>query len=813
MAFLAKRWAMPLLFVVVVVCGPQAVFAADGEPEAAAAPLDFTRDVQPILARRCYHCHGPNDAESGLRLHDRTAATAELESGTRAIVPGNVEESELIARVSTKDEWTRMPPEGDPLKAEEIATLRAWIAQDAPYAKHWAFEPVKQPPLPEVKRVEWPIHEVDRFILARLESKGIAPNPPADKRTLVRRVYLDVTGLPPTPEQVAEFLADESTDAYERLVDRLLASPHYGERLGRLWLDVVRYAETNSYERDNPKPNAWKYRDYVIRAFNNDKSYDEFIREQLAGDELPEVTEESMTATGFFRLGVWDDEPADREQAKYDGFDDIIRTTSEGFLGLTVGCARCHDHKIDPIAQADYYKMLSFFHDITPHDNNDRHACNSQADFSSPEWLAHFQELDQREKSLTEQMTVIEQRGIEKMPGPDQRATEGRERNRVLREKLESHLSAEDWQAYGELKRQLEAVRRERAEMPPRNLVLSVGNAFRDPPKTHIHFRGNPHAPQEEVQPGFPGFLDAEAPAITPIRDRSGRRTALANWIASPDNRMTARVMVNRLWQHVMGRGIVRSSNNFGGLGIPPTHPELLDWLAVRFVEGDWQVKPIVRLILTSQTYRMSSAAREDALARDPANDLFWRMDLRRLDAEEIRDALLATTGELNLELFGPSVYPKISAEVLQGQSQPGKGWPTSKPEVAARRTIYVHVKRSLIHPLLAAFDYPDPDNPCEARFKTTQPAQALAMLNSEFVNEQAGSLAERIEREAGNDVRAQIERAIWLTLARGPQDGEIDHAIELIDLLKTEHDIEPKQALRYWCLVLLNRNEFLYRD
>ena len=326
--------------------------------------VDFNKQIQPLLAKQCYHCHGPNEHKAGLRLNSREGALAELESGAHAITPGKIDQSELLRRVSSDDPDERMPPEGKPLSAEQIAALRAWIAAGAEWKQHWSFEPVAQPPIPQPKNAAWVRNPIDAFVLQQLEAKRIAPAGPAEKIALLRRATFDLTGLPPTREETAAFLADAAPDAYEKLIDRLLASPHYGERWGRHWLDVVRYAETNSFERDSAKPHAWRYRDYVIRAFNDDKPYDQFVREQLAGDELPEVTSDSIIATGYYRLGLWDDEPADREQARYRRAGRHRGDHAPGLPGLTVNCARCHDHKIDPIPQRDYYRLLSFFQNI-----------------------------------------------------------------------------------------------------------------------------------------------------------------------------------------------------------------------------------------------------------------------------------------------------------------------------------------------------------------------------------------------------------------------------------------------------------------
>lgn len=782
---------------------------------AAEADLDFARDVKPLLARKCFSCHGPDKAEAGLRLHEFEAATAELDSGQYAIVPGKPEQSELLARVSSQDEFVRMPPEGEPLKAEEVEVLKRWIDSGAEWEKHWSFKPVTRPEVPPVERQDWVQNPIDAFILHRLEKNGLQPNPPADKIALIRRVYYDLTGLPPSPEEVQSFLKNNDPNAYEELVDRLLASPQYGERWARHWLDLVRYAETNSFERDGTKPNAWKYRDYVIRSFNEDKPYSQFVREQLAGDELDEVTKESLIATGYYRLGIWDDEPADPLQARYDELDGIITTTSQVFLGLTVNCARCHDHKIDPIPQTDYYKMLAFFHELTPYGTRGDQRSFSQTDVSPPELIAEYQRLDREERALQQEIRRIEQLGIVKMSAEDQRKTEGRERAKVLKAKLQEHLSKADWELYQEKQKALQSVQQHRRNLPARETVLSVAKCRPQPPETFVFQRGSPQAPGEKVEPGFPEIFEAPQPELPQSKREdhsSGRRRVLANWIVSPENRLTSRVIVNRIWQHHFGRGIVRSPNNFGQLGTPPTHPKLLDWLATEFVRQGWRFKKMHRLILTSNTYRMSSQANPEALKRDPSNELFWRFDMRRLSAEEVRDSVLAVNGSLNLKMFGPSFYPQISREVLQSQSRPGAGWGNSSPEERARRSIYIFVKRSLITPMLATFDFPETDVTCEARFTTTQPAQSLALINSEFIHRQAKRFAERLEAEAA-EPREQVRRALWLTTCREPTEEEIARGVGLLERLQSEHELDARTALDYFCLVTLNQNEFLYLD
>jgi hypothetical protein len=779
--------------------------------------VDFIKQVQPILAKRCFACHGPDEAESGLSFSDQQSAFAETDSGEPVIVPGDVDGSSLIARITSEDEFERMPPEGDPMTPDEIEILKSWIQQGAAWSKHWAFEPMRKTVPVTVDDARWNENPIDAFLYDSLAQDNLRPNPPADRATLIRRAYYDLIGLPPAAAQVQQFVSDPDPLAFERLVDQLLDSPHYGERWGRHWLDLVRYAETNSFERDGPKPNAYKYRDYVIKSFNDDKPYDQFIREQLAGDELDQVNVETLTATGYYRLGIWDDEPADPLQAYFDGMDDIIMTTGQVFLGLTMNCARCHDHKIDPIPQIDYYSMLAFMADVTPWGTRGNQREFNQIDVSSPELIERYQANDRRQRRLEEQIDEIEQIGIAKMSAVDQRATEGpkRDRNRVLKEKLEAHLDGSQWSQYQTLTKELDRVLEQGRQLPPREMVMGLARCNPKPDPTYVLFRGNPHSPADEVTPAFPTLFAEQKPVIPEVSNSdksSGRRRILADWIASEQNRLTARVMANRIWQFHFGRGIVRSSNNFGQLGTPPTHPELLDWLACRLIEGDWKLKSMHRLIMTSQAYQMSSATRPQAAAADPDNDLFWRFNPRRLSAEEVRDSILAVNGSLNPQVYGPSFYPELSAEVLAGQSRPGAGWENSSPEQRNRRSIYIHVKRSLLTPLLSAFDFPDPDLTCEDRFVTLQPGQALSLLNSDFIHRQAKRLAESID--AVNSEDSQVVRdTIRAVLARRPSDEEVRDGVALIEKLESEYGIARQRAVQLYCMTVMNWNEFLFVD
>ncbi|MCA9259934.1 MAG: DUF1553 domain-containing protein, partial [Planctomycetales bacterium] len=582
------------------------------------------------------------------------------------------------------------------------------------------------------------------------------------------------------------------------------------------WLDVVRYAETNSFERDGAKPNAWKYRDYVIRSLNDDKPYDQFLREQLAGDELDQVTVDSMTATGFYRLGIWDDEPADPLQSRYDELDDIVATIGKSMLGLTINCARCHDHKIDPMPQADYYGMLAFLADVTPYGERGNQQRNSQWDVSQGEVRAARRRLKRREEKVVQLKVSIEETGVKRMSAPDQRRSETHEREALLVEKLEGSLNASEWQQYQDTLTQLADIHRQLEKLPAPEAVLALARCEPHPPATHILTRGNPHAPGDEVQPHFPEIFQQaapELPAAGPNARTAGRRRVLAEWVASKENLLTARVIVNRVWQHHFGRGIVRSASNFGVLGDPPTHPELLDFLAVWLMDHEWRLKPLHRLIMTSEAYRQSSAGRDDCLAADPQNDSFWRYDLHRLSAEEVRDSVLAVSGRLNRGLYGPSFYSLISADAMSTQSRPGDGWGTSSPRERSRRSVYIHVKRSLVTPLLSAFDFPDTDVSCEARFMTTQPAQALSMVNGAFLNEQAAALAERVRSEAGDAVQSQTRRAIELALQRDAEPEEVSAGLDLIERMRSVHGVDDDAALKMWCLTVLNLNEFMYLD
>ncbi len=593
-------------------------------------------------------------------------------------------------------------------------------------AEHWAFRPVAPPAVPQTSDLKSQIsNPIDAFVLARLEKAGIRPAPPADKRTLLRRVTLDLIGLPPTPQEQRAFLADDSPGAFAKVVDRLLASPQYGERWGRHWLDVARYAETNGYERDGAKPSAWRYRDYVIDSLNRDKPFDRFATEQIAGDEIDGSDAETQIATTFLRLGTWDDEPADPQVDRYDQLDDVLGTTATAFLGLTLRCARCHHHKFEPFTQTDYYRMLAVFEPL--------------------------KRPQQERRDLDVPVGSVEQL-------------------RAFRADLKAAPRGYVWKEDGPTA-----------------------------PVTHVLRRGDPKRPREEVAPGLPAVLVRHQPEPPrPTANTTGRRLWLAKWVASADNPLTARVIVNRVWQGHFGRGLVPSANDFGTAGEPPTHPELLDWLASEFVKGGWRLKPLHRLIVLSAAYQRSASA-----DGDPKGTLLGRWRPRRLEAEAVRDSMLAVSGRLNPQQHGPSVFPTLARAVLRGQSRPGDGWGKSDEAQQARRGVYVFVKRSLAVPELELLDAPDTTSSCEARPVSTTAPQALTFLNGAFANEQANFFAQRLRREAGDDPAAQVRRAFDLALARPPRDEELTETVAFLG----------RHPLKALCLVVLNLNEFVYLE
>lgn len=645
--------------------------------------------------------------------------------------------------------------------------------------KHWAFRPVKPVSVPSVKNVAWVRNPIDAFVLARLEAHGWTPSPPATPPALLRRLHLDLTGLPPTLAEQDAFLKDPSPESLDRVADVLLARPEYGERWARHWLDVTRYADTNGYERDAIKPSVWRYRDYVIDSFNRDKPFDRFVVEQLAGDEMPDATAETVLATGFLRLGPWDDEPADPKADRFDQLDDMVAATTQAFLGLTLACARCHNHKFEPLTMHDYYRAVAVF---------------------SP--------LDRPRDGRTE-------RDRPAVPAAGRSAYTERERQlTLLRFALPAQFFADSplsrvasVAAHSLATRRLEAG----LAATPRGYFFEEPAAR--PPATHLLVRGQPTRPGPEVAPGVPAVLVERQPAFSsPGPFTSGRRLTLARWIASPDNPLTARVIVNRVWQGHFGYGLVRTPGDFGVAGEAPTHPELLDWLTGWFVREGWSLKELHRLIVASTAYRMSKQARPEYGAIDPEDRLLWRVPYRRLEAEAVRDSMLAVSGRLNLKRGGPGVFPDMPKEALEGHSDPGTVWQASPESEADRRTVYVVVKRSLLVPLVEVLDLCDTTRSTARRNVTTVAPQALTLYNGAFANRMARALADRLEREAGPNVEKQVERAYRLLLCRPPTDAERATMREFLKR-QAEGGALARTAREQLCRVLLNLNEFVYPD
>ena len=822
------------------------------ESSRAADPDRFTREVAPILATRCLECHSEKEPSGKLILSQKADALRGGESGI-AIAPGEPDKSQLLARVTAGE----MPPpkrgHSQKLPEREIKTLRDWIASGAEWPEGrkldlyestsevragrdwWSLQPVKKSRVPDRQTgvptslaLDSCLSPLDSFIVLRLRAAQMEPAPQADRRTLIKRLSFDLLGLPPSFEDVEAFVHDPAPDAYERLVDRLLASPHFGERWARHWLDLVRYADTSGYERDQEKPGAWKYRDWVVRALNDDLPYSRFIMEQLAGDELPDRNEETLIATGFIRLGTWNDEPNDAEEYKYDRLEDLVGATSTAFLGYTVKCARCHDHKFDPIRQADYYRMAAAF------------------------WPG-----------------AIEQRGRELLGGPS-------------REELDAALG---WPA--------SAVSPSNKPLMPDILAWTD---IRSAPLLHLLKKGEPKHPGEVVEPAAMSFVSSMAEgrglrgagqkkvssvpssslALSPQPLASHRRTQLAEWIAHPDNPLTARVLVNRLWTHHFGAGLVRSPDNFGFTGDKPTHPELLDWLASEMRtrgQGDKETRgevvdpkvsssptPLVplspppsmkrlhRLLVTSATYRQSSLhpQQDDYLSREAANNLWWHAERRRLDAESLRDRMLFVGDSLDTRLAGPGFKPTIQAEALEGLSRKGDAWKASPPHEQLRRSLYSYSARSLLPPLMTTFDFGDTTLPCGQRPVSTVAPQALALLNNAFAHERSTALANTVvlslrrqdvpsaeRRDYSSDTAPQVRLAWQHALAREPSPGELDaatqhlksqrqrfsndraaNAARVLDSGRSQTSHDPEfLALASLCHVLLNTNEFAYVD
>ncbi|MDA0348833.1 MAG: DUF1549 and DUF1553 domain-containing protein [Verrucomicrobia bacterium] len=835
-------------------------------------------------------------------------------------------------------------------------------AQIGKTVKHWAYNPPAKIDPPKVVDSSWNSNPIDAFIFSNLQKQNLSPNPPADRLVLLKRACYDLTGLPPSQEQVNAFLQDDSPNAWKKLIDQLLDSPHYGEKWGRHWLDVVRWAESNGYERDGDKRNMWKYRDYVINAVNQDMPYDEFIIDQIAGDVKPNATVDSTIATGFLHLGLYDDEPADEEQFHFDYYDDIINTVSRSMLATSMSCARCHDHKIDPISQKEYYQFLAYFRNLkipflirnqdiatisvfdpateahlteqleeavrnitvprlkmweaanhlygyVPDQPtiDENYPTDLRFGFVMEDWNTAHSDLDnidylyegvlpdgkinlatditqitpakdvpssyvvsgkfnQAEAGsqtfrvtvnggawmyLGEELvfskvgtnTITEDFSID-LPGGSHdlklifgrhsamnleisMLTDGQPASWVSTAKWnrikaigngvakKSPDTEEKWIAVFKENMELEKTVLEAFKPLEEKMEGSLATAASNTAgqkSTHILFRGNPHAPGEEVQPGIPSVLNTTVTSNS-VRD-ADRRLQLAEWIASDSNSVTARVAVNRIWQHHFGRGLVRSSDDFGGLGSEPTHPELLDWLANEFASQGWTMKNLHRLIMTSNTYKMSSTPNDKALEKDPLNDHFWRYNMRRLTAEEIRDTVLTVADNFNPQVGGPSVFPTLQTEVLATASKAESRWDLKAgAEHQNRRSIYTFTRRSLQDPMMSSFDVADTDTACAVRFNTTVPGQALTMMNSSFMADHSERLAQQLIKQSSYGVESLVNTGFDTVLGRLPDDAELKISIDLIHSMQQDYGHDFNTAVNRFALMMLNLNEFLFLD
>jgi hypothetical protein len=777
------RFGMSLLLIAL------AGTAGANEPSAEQVEF-FETKIRPVLAQHCYHCHSSDQdkPKGNLRVNSRDGLLAGGLSG-EAIVPGQPDESLLIEAL--KHESFEMPPD-EKLPAAVIADFETWIRQGAywptvelpdagAYRGHWAFQPVQEP-LPPEDSSGWSQTPVDRFVIERLRREGLKPVEDSDRRTLIRRAYFDLIGLPPTPEQVQAFVTDSSEGAFARVVEELLASPHYGERWGRHWLDVARYSDTAGDSADYPIPQARLYRDYVIDSFNADKPYDQFIQEQLAGDILAEQDPddryaEQVIATGYIALSRRF--TVGRLRDMHLTIEDTLDTIGRSMLGLTMKCARCHDHKFDPLTAADYYGLFGFF------ESTQYPFAGSENEKRPDTFALLIPPEEQRKRQQAHEQQVAELQEQIKQAKKD----ENKKQVKLLEETLQT----------------LKDHHKQTRDVPSAYAVHDS-----KPQDAYVHVAGNPREKGETIPRRTPKFLQPASPDIP--KNTSGR-LQLAEWIAHPENPLTARVMVNRIWQQHFGRGLVETPDNFGFRGDRPEHPELLDWLAAEFVENGWSIKHIHRVILLSRVYGLSSRHDATNAETDPANRLWWRFNRRRLEAEAIRDTLLSVSGNLDVKRPGEHPFPPIDKWAFS-QHRPFKAVYSSN-----HRSVYLMTQRIQRHPFLALFDGPDTNAATTKRSNSTVPLQALFFMNSDFVQEQAAGIAERI-RAAADNRRARIEFAHQLTWGRPPTEEEAAVAASYIDeftAAAAEEGVSEKKreqiAWTSYARILVNANEFLYVD
>jgi hypothetical protein len=797
---------------------------ADEVPDA----IDFMRQVRPILSKHCLSCHGPDEAarEARLRLDTPAGAFAEANSGLHAIVPGNGAESELLARLTTDDEELRMPPvsSGKSISPDEVATLRRWIEQGATYEKHWSFQPLQRVDAPTVDNESWPRNEIDRFILSRLEQQTIRPSKEADRTTLIRRLSLDLLGLPPSVDDVARFEADGRPDAYERLVDELLASPHFGERWGRHWLDLARYADSDGYLGDKLRPYAWKYRDWVINAVNNDLPFDQFTIEQLAGDLLPDPTMEQKIATGFHRNSMKNTEAgADRELDRVIRTVDRVATTGTVWLGLTIGCAECHAHKYDPISHAEFYELYAFFDHVEDYDIP---AAPAQ------DYVRHSTALAAWQKQVDTNTASIELLMVElKLTSSNAITTEALltilQTPKSKRTKAYSKRLSSFYEGLSNEQRTLFDLCEELSTKEPKvpSMKAPTIAAAKEQYETHVHLRGDFRRPGESVQPNTLHVL----PPLQP-RSTTADRLDLAHWLVNPENPLTSRTAVNHIWKHLFGQGLVTTLDDFGATGDPPSHPRLLDWLATTFQDDGWSRKKLIGRIVTSATYRQASHDRPDLAETDPHNTLLARQSRFRLEAEIIRDVSLATSGLIDRTIGGPSIRPQLTSQIAAVSRN--KIWKTSSGTAKYRRGMYIQARRGILYPMLTTFDAPNTTVACARRERSNSPLQSLTLLNDPVFFEFAQHFGRRLCSEPEETPRHWISRGYQIALGRSSSPHELNRAIAFVTeqqrLLSAKDVAElteltgerletvsiQEQALRVtMARVLMNLDEFITRE
>jgi hypothetical protein len=832
--------------------------ASAAEPATAPARVDFARQIRPILVENCFECHGPDPRgrKGNLRLDTRESLLADR-GGYAVVVPAQPEESELIQRLIAESPDEVMPPPRSrrSLTPAQVDLLKRWVAEGAAWGEHWAFAPIARPAIPEVSHPEWCRNPIDRFVLAKLEGAGRAPATAADRGTLIRRLSLDLLGLPPTPDEVEAFLADTrpDADAEARLVDRLLASPQFGERWARPWLDLARYADSDGYEDDFARPDAWRYRDWVIAALNADRPFDAFTLDQIAGDLVPGATYEQRVAAGFHRMALFNRSSVGRdnqEEFRTKTVKDRTNTTATIWLGLTFGCAECHTHKYDPLPQRDYYRFSAFFNNLD--DAEVPAPALSAEHFRAFERAAAEFDREQAHARAALQVYELDERPLRQaawersadrreLPGEVAAALDvpaGR-RSDEQADLLEGYFRSVDPEVLRLKAAVLDGeMAKNNRPLPPSSKALSVAESP-ERRASFVHLRGDFLSPGEGVQPGTPAFL----PPLRPRRgDGAPDRLDLARWLVDPANPLTARVAANALWQSLFGRGLVATPENFGLQGEPPSHPELLDWLAAELVASGWSRKHLIRRIVASATYRQSSRLPADALApgagaeRDPANTLLARQNRFRVDAETVRDLALAVGGRLNPAPGGPSIQPPLPESLLaRPELKSERLMPPSRGADRYRRGIYVNVQRTLAYPMLTEFDAADSSAACTRRDRSNTPQQALTLLNDPVFAECARALGLRLAMEGdGNSGRdARIARAFLLCLARTPTPGEAAVLRDVYEEHRTLYAADPDSAARLladeplpallapseaaaWVAVartLLNLDEFITRE